>query len=80
MKNNSLHLLQDKQKKNSLTMENLTNKTKSQSKMKWLNKWLKHCNSESNRNKGKLKNSLNYKDWKKKSSVKKKKQKQRKNV
>ena len=80
MKNNSLHLLQDKQKKNSLTMENLTNKTRSQSKMKWLNKWLKHCNSESNRNKGKLKNSLNYKDWKKKSSVKKKKQKQRKNV
>ena len=80
MKNNSLHLLQDKQKKNSLTMGSLTNKTKSQSKMKWLNKWLKHCSSESNRNKGKLKNSLNYKDWKKKSSVKKKKQKQRKNV
>ena len=49
--------------------------------MKWLNKWLKHYSSESRRNKKKLKNSLNYKDLKKKRNVKKKnKQKQRKNV
>lgn len=80
MKNNSLHLPQDKQKKNSLTMGNPTSKTKSQSKMKWLNKWLKHYSSESRRNKKKLKNSLNYKDLKKKRNVKKKKQKQKKNV
>ena len=73
MKSSSLHHLQDKQKKNSLTMGNPTIKTKSQSKMKWLNKWLKHYSSESRRNKKKLKNSLNYKDLKKKRNVKKKK-------
>ena len=62
-------------------MGNLTNKIKSQSKMKWLNKWLKHCSSELSKNRKKPKSSLNSKDLKKKRNVKKKnKQKQRKNV
>ena len=80
MKSSSLHHLQDKQKKNSLTMESPT-KTKSLSKIKWLNKRLNHYNNESNKSKKKLKNSLNYKDLKKKRNVKKKQmQRQRKNV
>ena len=80
MKNSSLHHLRDKQKKNSLTMGSLT-KTKSLSKIKWLNKLLNHYSSESNKSKKKLKNSLNYKDLKKKRNVKKKQmQRQRKNV
>ena len=80
MKNNLLHPLQDKQKRNSLTMGSPT-KTKSLSKIKWLNKLLNHYSSESNKSKKKLKNSLNYKDLKKKRNVKKKQmQRQRKNV
>ena len=80
MKNNLLHPLQDKQKRNSLTMGSPT-KTKSLSKIKWLNRWLNHYSSELNRNKKKPKNNLNYKDLKKKRNVKKKQmQKQRKNV
>ena len=80
MKNNLLHPLQDKQKRNSLTMGSPT-KTKSLSKIKWLNKRLNHYNNESNRSKKKLRSNLNYKDLKKKRNVKKKKkQRQRKNV
>ena len=80
MKNSSLHLLQDKQKKSLLMMGSKTNKTKSKSRMKWLNKRLQQCSSESNKNKKKPKSSSNYKDLKKRRSDKKRKQRQRKNV